>query len=550
MDNGTGLGYNINRSTRATVAWRKETELTKPSSANGSPPLSPGAKTRDGDRYRVLFERSPQPFLVVDPRTARIVEANAAAREFFADMAPSLIDAEIWRLTGWEPERARQVMMQAALGSGATIRVPNIPILGDRVLEIYAGPIEMAEGVLLYAIVHDITERVRVQDVNLRLRRLAATVSALNVTLRAAGDDESIFRETIGLLVSVGGAAAAFVGLAEPASRGLRIVAVDGDEKRLASGIQAIEGSLQPPSEIVSRTLETGRCVVGTGVTEEPSSDWLRATDRHGAKSQALIPIGTGDFTFGVIGILAEDADFFGDSEVELLEQMASMVATRMGEVERHEREAALAATIEAERRETERFAALSESMDRALERTARPGDLYVEACRLPVDHDICILAWFALVEAGARGSSLRISAAVGDTTYLDADLVPGRGRPSPFRGGSPIPMDRTVVIDDVLDDQRLQRRHQKLREAGLRSFVSVPVFIGPRLFGAMTFYSREVGAFGPREVALLDRLGVNVGHRLAVMESYRTGRQTKERAPGPVDLDTANEPAELGPKS
>ena len=208
MDNEPGVGYNTRRLMRATVAWRKETELTKPSNEKGSPPLSPGAETRDGDRYRVLFEHSPQPFLVVDPRTARIVEANAAAREFFTDMAPSLIDAEIWRLTGWEPERAHQVMMEAVKGSGATIRVPSIPILGDKVLEIYAGPVEMAEGVLLYAIVHDITERVGVQHANLRLRRLAATVSALNVTLRAAGNDESIFRDAIGLLVSVGGAAA------------------------------------------------------------------------------------------------------------------------------------------------------------------------------------------------------------------------------------------------------------------------------------------------------------------------------------------------------
>ena len=364
-----------------------------------------------------------------------------------------------------------------------------------------------------------------------RTSRLAATASALDATISAATDEQGLLRGIARLLVSIGGLATAIVALKEPAGR-LRIHAVEADESRLRGDFETQEGSLRFATEAETQALQTGRAVVaGTG---------------------AVLPIGAGGFAVGAIDVTASEPGFFGKPEVQLLEQIAALVAARLGDIQRHTRELALTATLEAERREAERFAAMAATIDLALNRMSRPGDLYREACRLPVDLGVCVLARFGLVEDRIGGRRLRFVASIARDPSLEGSVDALLGHTTPFSliSDPPTPESGPWVVNDVLSDGRFRRRHRALREAGLRAVAEMPVFRGPSLAGHMVFYADKVGAFGTNEVALLNRLAAEVGHRLTAIASERRRRVDKREIDRLLNRGTSNAAGELGPRS
>ncbi len=59
----------------------------------------------------------------------------------------------------------------------------------------------------------------------------------------------------------------------------------------------------------------------------------------------------------------------------------------------------------------------------------------------------------------------------------------------------------------------------EPLREAGVGSVAAVPVTYGDRTYGVVSVCAGDAGAFGERELAVLDELGETVGHAIAAVE-------------------------------
>jgi PAS domain S-box-containing protein len=125
------------------------------------------------ERYKSLFRNNHAVMLLIDPETARIVDANPAACSYYGwsheeltrykiDEINTLTSAEVHA----EMERARSMQRnhfffrhRRADGS-------------IRDVEIYSGPITLNQKTFLYSIVHDITERKRMEEELLRAQKL------------------------------------------------------------------------------------------------------------------------------------------------------------------------------------------------------------------------------------------------------------------------------------------------------------------------------------------------------------------------------------------
>jgi len=499
------------------------------------------------ERFRGLVEQTADGVLLLDDE-GRIVDANPAMAGLLGSTADELLGKR-WTDYIDPSDLAQLPFQQPPPGQGQSLTFERKLRRSDgSTVEVEVHTRQFVNGGLL-GTARDIGPRKAAERERARFLQLTAAVSALDATLRASADEESLFRGTVHVLVSVGGLAVASVALVEPAGR-LRVQAVARDEKRLAADIRISEVSLGLTSEHAGRALETGHACVYPYEDPEEHDDRTATMAGLGVVSEAAIPIGAGRLPVGIIAVLTDDPSFFGEPEVELLEQMAALVAARLGDIERQEREHVLAAALASERAEAERFAAMTATIDRSLERVSKLDDLYREACRLPVDLGVCVLARFGLVEADMKGRRLRFVASIAQDASLEreVDAWLGRSMPVSYTSDPPTPVTSTMVVNDVLGDPRFRRRHQPLREAGLCAIVAVPVFKGPYQAGSMAFYAREVGAFGTHEVALLDRLSVDVGHCLAALESERDGRLARRRTARLVGRDTANGPAEQGP--
>jgi len=498
-----------------------------------APGLGPVLVVDDEQAVRTMFVRTLED---AGYRTAAAEDGTAALAAMVRER-PSLVllDITMPGLDGVEVVKAIR-----ARDSGATIPIILVTALAqvqDRVHGLEAGaddyiakPVALDELVARVAahlrasraweMARDAGAREAAERKGSRLIQLTSTESALDSALRAAGDEASVFRAATGLLASVRGIAVAYIALAEPTGF-MRVHSVHGDPEHLpADGEAAGIDSVQPIRAPIAWALETGDVFVHS--VNEPNESAGESTTRSTTRiaSEAVVPIRAGSFPLGVLVLQAEEMDFFGEAEVKLLERAANMIARRLGEIEHHERERALTAALEAERRQAERFANLAATVDQALAGVFRAADVYLKATQLPVELGVCALAWFGLIQSAPGGPRLR---AVAIACQVDAPLAARiRRRPEAFMGEPATPSDRMTVIGDVLADRRLRGCHDALSAAGLRSMVFAPVFAGMRPAGGITFYGAEVGSFGAREVALLERLAANVTQRLAVIEAER----------------------------
>ncbi len=137
--------------------------------------------TASNARYWQMFETNQAVKLIIDPSDGQIVEANAAARDYYGyDDLTSMNISEINSLTKAEvahamlrTEREEQLVhsFQHRLASGEI-----------RDVEVYSGPLKDGGKAWLYSIVIDVTERTRAQTLEADQRRLLELVSRGSAT--------------------------------------------------------------------------------------------------------------------------------------------------------------------------------------------------------------------------------------------------------------------------------------------------------------------------------------------------------------------------------
>ena len=116
------------------------------------------------DRYRSLFQNNHAVMLLIDPETAEIVDANPAAATFYGYPLEELKAKKMTEINTLPLETVRSRMQRACSGEEQHFTFQHR--LADGVIrevEIFSGPIIVKGKKLLYSIVHDITERRRLE---------------------------------------------------------------------------------------------------------------------------------------------------------------------------------------------------------------------------------------------------------------------------------------------------------------------------------------------------------------------------------------------------
>lgn len=115
--------------------------------------------------YRAMFEKNLAVKLLVDPDTGSISDANIAACNYYgydidaikgkniADISLKSRESILYELKRAKDEEESYFIMQNKLSSGEV-----------RDVEVYTGPIDVRGRILIFCIIHDITERKRAQE--------------------------------------------------------------------------------------------------------------------------------------------------------------------------------------------------------------------------------------------------------------------------------------------------------------------------------------------------------------------------------------------------
>ncbi|PKQ36750.1 MAG: hypothetical protein CVT59_11005 [Actinobacteria bacterium HGW-Actinobacteria-1] len=113
------------------------------------------------EHFASLFENSHTIMVLVDPETARFVDVNAAACDFFGYRHDEFLEKTISDLNGVDVPEMISRLSKAATGSGDVRQDRQRLASGEtRDIEIHSGPIDVNGQRLMFATMHDVSDRI------------------------------------------------------------------------------------------------------------------------------------------------------------------------------------------------------------------------------------------------------------------------------------------------------------------------------------------------------------------------------------------------------
>jgi PAS domain S-box-containing protein len=115
--------------------------------------------------FRTLFERHHAVMLSIEPDSGRIVDANTAALEFYGYTWERLSSMNIADINRLKPSEVAEKRQHAKKEEHNVFIFPHRLANGEiRTVEVHSTPIDVEGQVLLFSIIHDITDRKRAEE--------------------------------------------------------------------------------------------------------------------------------------------------------------------------------------------------------------------------------------------------------------------------------------------------------------------------------------------------------------------------------------------------
>jgi PAS domain S-box-containing protein len=116
-------------------------------------------------RFRSLFEEHDAVFLLIEPQSGAIVDANQSAADYYGYGRDALRGMPITRINRLDPGEQLRLRMRVAEKKQRYFEVPHLLKNGsERMVEVYSSPIMVEGQQLLFSIIHDITEKKKAEQ--------------------------------------------------------------------------------------------------------------------------------------------------------------------------------------------------------------------------------------------------------------------------------------------------------------------------------------------------------------------------------------------------
>ncbi len=148
-----------------------------------------------------------------------------------------------------------------------------------------------------------------------------------------------------------------------------------------------------------------------------------------------------------------------------------------------------------------------------ALARSESEVLLLTEVCEAAVHAGGYLLAWYGRVLTNGHFRLESTACAGPEVSYLEHfNLIWGHKETTHSPGGMAVDSGQPVFTDDVLTDARFAPWREQALKHGIRSLVSIPVFVSEKLDGVLSIYSATPNDFDETATSTLRMLCQHVG--------------------------------------
>jgi PAS domain S-box-containing protein len=160
-------------------------------------------------RYRQMVEMNPSLMILVNPKSYTIADANSAAAAYYGCTVEELKMMHLWDLEAGTREDLLEFFKTLNPNSHSSFHRRHRLRSGEvREMEIRSSPVEMADGLVLFCVMHDVTERMQAENslriakedaelLNRQLEQAVEQANQLAVEAKVANQAKSEFLATM-----------------------------------------------------------------------------------------------------------------------------------------------------------------------------------------------------------------------------------------------------------------------------------------------------------------------------------------------------------------
>lgn len=280
--------------------------------------------------FRTMIDHSPDGIEIIDPETLRFVDVNETicaslgyTREEMLGMHVLDLDAsddplELELLDKQLHER-RQMRFERWHRRKDGSEVP---------IEVNLKVLELDKPYAL-SITRDITKRKETEAELLRLNRGLRTLSQVNRTVVRAASEAQLMRDICEIMSDRGGYRLAWIGLVrDDENKNIAVMAASGEGEGYLNGLDLSWADVPSGHGPAGIAIRSGETQIVQNIGNDPRFDARRAlAQEYGFGSSITLPLMASGRALGVLNLYSETTDAFGESELELLEEVASDLA-------------------------------------------------------------------------------------------------------------------------------------------------------------------------------------------------------------------------------
>jgi diguanylate cyclase (GGDEF)-like protein len=357
-----------------------------------------------------------------------------------------------------------------------------------------------------------------------------AALSAVHEAILRAANTREMFQGVCDAAAREASMLGALVFLPDPHSSWLSAAASAGEMAHIfAKADPSSDPSIPQGHGLVGTAFRTRKPCISDEVLKDPRGEpWRALNESSGLRRAAAFPLLRAGQPVGVIAFgFGEESGALDPARIAFLSSLADIVSFGM---EITEREARRRSDAEAKDRVSRMLAALSATNEAVMRATTRSRffEMVCEAAVLGgnfASTTILVRApgsEFLQVEAAAGLDAERARAA---RLSVDASRPDGRGLSgSCFRSKQP------CISNNYLADPKFSHLHERAREGQVMSGAALPLVKEGDAIGVLLFLSRELGAFTPELVTLLQRMADNISFALENFDRALEKKQAEDR--------------------
>jgi diguanylate cyclase (GGDEF)-like protein/PAS domain S-box-containing protein len=295
-------------------------------------------------RFAAAMDATADAIYLVDRASMRFVHVNEAACRMQGESRARLLDlapAIVFSSSRDELERHYDALIESG-AEGEPLEVPHRRVDASKAwLELRRHAQRAGDEWTIVTLVRDITERKEAETRIIHLNRVHAMLSRINTLIVRVQSRDELFAEACRIATEEGGFRMIWIGMVDRAlMRIIPVASIGADEAflRFIKDQFSLQEGTPLGNSMTARAIRGGRTEMANDLDANVDVLCHARHFKAGIRSIAIFPLLIAGEVVGVVGLYADESEFFHAGELKLLTEFTGDIAFAIDHIEKQER--------------------------------------------------------------------------------------------------------------------------------------------------------------------------------------------------------------------